>query len=138
MTNLVLDSNVYISAAIYGGTPRNLFRFVTKQRLFALFVSLKIQNEVVKALRLKFNISENEIELFWRLVWENSICLQPKIKVDICRDPNDNHILALAIEAKADYILTGDKDLLVLGQFQNISILTPAEFLSKEKSELWK
>ena len=62
---------------------------------------------------------------FWK-----SRCKFIKIKSTIkaCRDPKDDYILALAIDAKAKYILTGDKDLLVLTPFKNISIITLSEF----------
>ena len=46
-----------------------------------------------------------------------------------CRDPDDNILLALALDGKADYIVSGDKDLLDLTPFQDIPILKPAEFL---------
>lgn len=46
----------------------------------------------------------------------------------VCRDPDDDHVLAAALGGRAECIVTGDKDLLVLGQFQSIPILRPAEF----------
>jgi putative PIN family toxin of toxin-antitoxin system len=49
--------------------------------------------------------------------------------INVCRDPKDNKFLELAINGKADYIITGDQDLLVLNPFQTIRILTPQEFL---------
>jgi uncharacterized protein len=49
--------------------------------------------------------------------------------IKICRDPKDDKFLELAIEAGASYIITGDKDLLVLNPFKNIIILTAADFL---------
>ncbi len=51
--------------------------------------------------------------------------------INVCRDPKDNKYLELAMEANADCIVTGDNDLLVLHPFQNIPILTPAEFLEQ-------
>ena len=47
-----------------------------------------------------------------------------------CRDPKDNKFLALAIDAGAKTIITGDKDLLVMNPYQDRAICTPAEFLS--------
>jgi len=51
--------------------------------------------------------------------------------INICRDPKDNKFLELAAEANADYIITGDKDLLVLHPYQGIKILTAADFLNE-------
>jgi len=50
--------------------------------------------------------------------------------VKICRDPDDDKLLETAVLGRADCIVTGDQDLLILGSYQRIPILTPAEFLS--------
>jgi len=55
----------------------------------------------------------------------------PTESVTVCRDLTDDHLLSLAIEADADCIVTGDKDLLVLNPFRGIPIVTPAEFIKK-------
>ena len=51
--------------------------------------------------------------------------------VTACRDPKDNMILELALSGKADFILTGDRDLLALGNFGGIPIWTPAHYLTQ-------
>ncbi|MEA5489407.1 MULTISPECIES: putative toxin-antitoxin system toxin component, PIN family [Pseudanabaena] len=51
--------------------------------------------------------------------------------ITICRDRKDDKFLELAINRKADYLITGDRDLLVLHPFRNIQILTPADFLTQ-------
>ena len=51
-------------------------------------------------------------------------------RIQVCRDPKDNMILELAVSGNADYIITGDADLLVLNPFRGISIVTPADFLT--------
>ena len=48
-----------------------------------------------------------------------------------CRDPNDDHVIATALAVKADCIVTGDKDLLALGQFGTVRILTARAFLTE-------
>ncbi|GAA3976298.1 putative toxin-antitoxin system toxin component, PIN family [Mucilaginibacter dorajii] len=53
------------------------------------------------------------------------------VEIKACRDVKDNKYLELAVSSVADYIITGDKDLLVLHPFQNISILTAGDFLEK-------
>jgi putative PIN family toxin of toxin-antitoxin system len=52
-------------------------------------------------------------------------------KVVVCRDPDDDHLLALSKDGNADILITGDEDLLVLKKFGNTRILSPAEFLRK-------
>ena len=52
------------------------------------------------------------------------------VPVQACRDPEDDKILELALNGRADYIVTGDDDLLVMNPFRGIAILTPAQFLA--------
>ena len=60
--------------------------------------------------------------------------IQVSSKVDICRDPNDNFLLALAKDGKADYLLTGDKDLLELKNFGKTKIKTITSFIDETKN----
>ncbi len=62
-------------------------------------------------------------------VEKNSLMFFPSEEITSCRDPQDNKFLALAVEAKAVCIITGDKDLLVMHPFRSISIITPSDFL---------
>lgn len=62
-------------------------------------------------------------------------------QIDIVRDPEDNKILESAVESKAEFLVTRDNDLLSLGKFREIEIVTPAEFWNRYKdtgSDLWK
>jgi uncharacterized protein len=62
---------------------------------------------------------------------KEALFIEPVVKIAECRDPNDNKFLELAVAGNADYIVTGDKDLLVLNPFRNIRIITPKEFLAQ-------
>jgi hypothetical protein len=53
---------------------------------------------------------------------------EPKEKIEICRDPKDNKLLEIAHESKADYLVTLDKDLLVLSKFERTVICKPQHF----------
>lgn len=53
-----------------------------------------------------------------------------KSKINLCRDKKDNFLLSLAIDGKADYLITGDKDLLELERFQNTNIVTLSDFIN--------
>lgn len=57
--------------------------------------------------------------------------IKVKSKVNICRDSKDDFLLALAIDGKADFLITGDKDLLVLAKIENTRIITMSEYLEK-------
>ena len=66
-----------------------------------------------------------------RLLRENASLLEPAaVAADACRDAGDAHILGLAEAGKADYIVTGDDDLLVLKRFARCRIVTPRQFWS--------
>lgn len=57
--------------------------------------------------------------------------VSPSVGVAICRDPGDNKFLEAALAAKAEYIVTGDKDLRDLGEYEGVKIRFPAEFLTE-------
>jgi uncharacterized protein len=63
------------------------------------------------------------------LIYNNSTTLSVISKFNICRDPKDNMFLDLGFASKADYIISGDKDLLSLERFENCKIVLPSEFI---------
>ena len=56
-----------------------------------------------------------------------------RLESQVCRDPEDDNILAAAVSADCDCIITGDKDLLVLKQYEGVQILSPRHFLDSER-----
>ncbi|MEO5585016.1 MAG: putative toxin-antitoxin system toxin component, PIN family [Flavobacteriales bacterium] len=71
-------------------------------------------------------------ELFHSLA-QNGVLVELISEVDVCRDPDDNHLLALCKDGKVDRLITGDKDLLVLKKFGKTRILAPADFIKQYK-----
>ncbi len=134
MRRVVIDSNVYVSAALFKGPPFLFFRLATKERLFEVIFSEFIETEVKRVLSEKFSFSKLLLEKFIRLAWSKATFVTPRSTVNVCRDPADNHILECALEGQADFIVTGDKDLLTLKFFHNIQIVTPVDFIGKK---LW-
>lgn len=131
MADVVIDANVLISGLLKGGTPRRIY-LAFKRGEFNLILSSTMFEEIMHVLGCrKFqNLinSEERKELAYFLQTKAKF-VTPIESISICREPEDDHILACAVEAKADSIVTGDKDLLVLNPFRDISILTPAKFL---------
>ena len=86
-------------------------------------------NEVLR--REKFNryVTLEEREEFLETLVERSLFIAIVENVQLCRDPKDDKILALALSGQAEYIITGDRDLLVLNPFQSIKIFTPEQVL---------
>ena len=81
---------------------------------FDRYVSLQVRSEFIFRLRLESEL----VEIVER--------------VDLCRDEKDNKFLEVAINGKADYLIIGDNDLLVLRPFQDVKIMTINEFLSQK------
>jgi len=132
VTKIVLDTNVLISAFGWKGSP---FRVMQKcvEGVCRLYVSTAILQEMKKVLCYeKFNFSRSEIDGFISLVSETATFVEPGIVLDIIQnDPSDNRILECAVAANCDYIVSGDRHLLEIRQFENIRIVSPDNFLKE-------
>ncbi|MCZ2460859.1 MAG: putative toxin-antitoxin system toxin component, PIN family [Chitinophagales bacterium] len=69
------------------------------------------------------------LNIFWSSFHLRTIRINVVSEISVCRDPKDNFLLALAKDTKADYLITGDKDLLELKQFDRTIICTLADFI---------
>lgn len=135
MAKAAVDTNVIVSGLLGKGNPRKIWQ-AFKRGEFTLVLSPLMFEEIVSVLpRPKFrNLIDNrdreEVVLFLESFAEFIV---PTKLVSVCRDSEDNHILACALESQVDFIVSGDKDLLCLGSFQNIPIITPKDFLTRLK-----
>ena len=134
MIAAVCDSNVYISAIVFGGIPRDVV-MLGEHTQIQLLVSPGLISEVERVLARKFEWEQRRVRRICQPLWEAARLVKPAAEVDVCRDPKDNHLLALALDGEAQYLITGDSDLLVLNPFRDIHILTPARFLDKKPWE---
>ena len=87
-------------------------------------------NEVLGREKFDKYLTEEERELFLRSLLQNARLVNIREKVRVCRDPKDDMFLELAVSGAADYIVSGDDDLLALHPFRNVQILTPEAFLT--------
>ena len=130
MLKVVLDSNIFISGILFGGNPRKIISLILEGKI-ELFISSEILVEIKTVLeRDKFGFPVTvtrqivfEIESLSRLV------LPGQRHSVVARDLRDNIIIDCAVEAGADYIITGDDDLLSMKRFGKIGIVSAAEFL---------
>ncbi|MCW5923286.1 MAG: putative toxin-antitoxin system toxin component, PIN family [Saprospiraceae bacterium] len=92
---------------------------------------IRIVNELTRVLTEKFGIPADKVNrILDALNQVVAIIVEPNIPLpNICRDPDDNYILQLAESAKADLIVTGDKDLLTLAPIRNVQLISLAVFL---------
>jgi putative PIN family toxin of toxin-antitoxin system len=129
---VVLDTNIYISALLFGGIPNDIIAMAREGKI-TLLASSAILLEVGRVLQDKFEFKKRQVLDVIKEVRRIAIVAQPQKKLDVIRaDPSDNRVLECAIEGKTDYIVTGDKrHLRPLGTYQNIPILLPSEFVKK-------
>lgn len=107
MTKVVIDANVYISALVFGGVPQRVLDLISSQGL-PLYISQSIMDEVVGTLSEKFDWTRQDIEMFLPPLWERCIMIRPTIRLKVCSDPDDNHVLECAQAAQADFLITGN------------------------------
>ena len=93
-------------------------------------------SELSDVLRKKFDFSEEKIRKLEEEMLDKFEVVYPTKEVFIARDKSDNKILEAAIEIKSKFIISGDKDLLVLKNYLEIEILTPSGFLSLYEKDL--
>jgi len=130
MIRVVLDSNVFISAFLFGGKPALILNWV-ENGLVRLCYSDSICEEVKEVLTEKFHWPPATIDLACTPYWTSGLRVDPKRNIQACSDRDDNRVLECAVEAQSEYIVTGDKHLLRMSPFERISILTPDQFLRK-------
>jgi len=123
----VLDSSVIVAAFAAHGLCEAVFELCLESH--QILASEDLMEEVRSNLHKKLKLPTAMIEEIRSLLHENTILLAPSsIPKDSCRDPDDLHILGLAAEGKAEYLITGDKDLLSLANFRGCSIVSPRAF----------
>ena len=125
----VFDTNVYIAAFVTNGICAKIL-LRGRQGQFELVGSPFILNELERVLTKKFFLSRLEAKEASALISEAMrTIIDPKEGVTgVCRDPEDEAILACAFESKADYLVTGDEDLIRLRTFRQTRIVSPREF----------
>lgn len=127
----VLDTNVVLSALIRPGGTTGRLRLAWQAGLFVPLLSRDTASELIRVLNyLKFRLSRAEQHdlLADYLPWAETVRIaDPPPRTPDCRDPHDLPFLQLALAAKADALVTGDADLLVLAPMRGLAIVTPAQ-----------
>ena len=115
---VVVDTNVLIAGLVAEGVCRD----IVKRRLPAceLLTSRVLLDELAENMREKFGLDPKDLPLL-QIYQDAATILKP--------NPDDDELLAIALAGKAEIILTGDKDLLTLKQFQGTRILSPRQFV---------
>ena len=129
---VVLDTNVLISAILFGGKPGQILNEVIAGRLDCI-LSPEILDELGGVLqRPKFGFGASQCLHIIEELHHACEIIKPYSELSVpISDPDDKIILECAIDADADYIITGDPDLTELHPFNHIQILTPADYLEQ-------
>jgi putative PIN family toxin of toxin-antitoxin system len=136
--NAIVDTSVLVSAFLFPYSVPEQVVVLAEQGVYALHFSPIILEEVKRSLRnprlrKSYPYTDEKITL-WCDDLHKIGALITKPLPDIqtaCRDPDDEHVIAAAVAARADYIVTGDKDLLILEHYQTIRIVTAKAFLKE-------
>jgi len=128
---VVLDTNVLVAAFIARGVCADLFERVIADHELVLSPHLLDEFERMMTAKLRFDQTrvERALALFRRV---GRIVTPEPLEEPVCRDGDDDAVLALARSASAACLVTGDDDLLVLGRFERIPIISPRAFLTFE------
>ncbi len=130
LIKVVLDTNILISAIVFGGKSRQVLESANKGR-----IQLVITEEIIKEVRgvlegKKFQFPSEIMDLIVHELEALAEIIKPKERISIIeKDLEDNRVLECASESQSDYIVTGDLYLLEIKEFQGTKIMTPGEFL---------
>jgi len=127
---VVIDTNVVASAIFFGGRPRQLLEHLMKRDLEAFATNEIIMEYQETCDELCSRYPNKPLQLPLKQVIDACKIIEPNSVIRICRDADDDKFIECAVDASCFYIVSGDKDLLSIRQFQNITIMTVAEFLT--------
>ena len=132
--NIVLDTNTVISAMLFSNSiarkaydkAKNDYQIVLSKTTWAEYENVSKRSKFDKY------IDELDRILFIASLNNDAIFIEPTETITDCRDPKDNKFLELAVACDAQFIVTGDDDLLVLNPYRGITILKSGDFLALE------
>lgn len=131
---LVVDTNVWVSYLLTKSfTGLNVL--IASSR-FRLLYSQEQMDELANVLdrpRIAKQISDGNMAALFAVIHDHGHSIALRSEVHVCRDPDDDKTLALCKDGRANLLITGDKDLLVLRRFGTTRILSPAQFLAEYK-----
>ncbi|MHB2009564.1 MAG: putative toxin-antitoxin system toxin component, PIN family [Acidobacteriaceae bacterium] len=129
MIRVVADTNVYISALMFGGLP-GVFLDLALKRAFTLVTSNVLLDELDEKLRGKFGVVQEDVHAIRARLENVTHLVKPDFVLNVvAADPDDNRVLECAVAGKANFIVSGDRHLLRLGSHTGIFILTVRQFM---------
>ena len=131
---VVIDTNLWVSMALGSRAVSEQMARVLDNPSIALFISAELLDELTDTLakpKLQRYLSKTRTQHLFDLIWLKGQLISPTTSARFCRDPKDDFIINLALTAQAQYIVTGDDDLLTLNPIGTIEVVTIADFVQK-------
>ena len=126
---IVIDTNVFISAIVFGGKPRQIIDLIAEDAVI-IVIAEEIATEIRRIIVEKFPDFLEDLAKIERLLEEDAEWVKLGFHtIGISRDPDDDKFIETAVTGQAEYIISGDEDLLNLELYRNIRIMQPADFL---------
>lgn len=126
---IVLDTNVWLSGLLFGGQPERVLRLFADNSVVVV-ISEELLSELRRIVAHKFSLYAPQLDLLEASIRESAELVKlGSHTINVSRDPDDNKVIETAIIGECSYIVSGDKDLLVLEKYQELKIMTPAEFM---------
>lgn len=128
--NIVCDTNVLISGVLFGGHAREILQLASRGVLIN-FISPDILRKAERVLgRSKFGLRPEHVIEITALFKDTFEIVIPSLEVQaIQSNPEDNHVIEAALAARAEFIISGDKHLLNLAEWEGIHVVSPAQFI---------
>jgi putative PIN family toxin of toxin-antitoxin system len=132
VSRIIIDTNLWISFLITKDFSK-LDEIIFSKSSILVFSQELLDEFLEVAKRPKFRrfFSQVDIEELLETIGEYADFVKVKTQINVCRDPKDNFLLSLSIDGNAEFLLTGDKDLLIIGKFGETSIITISDFLKR-------
>ena len=126
---VVADTNVFISAFMFGGLPGKILDLALRGK-FTLVTSSSLLDELDEKLRGKFAVSERDALAIRAKLEDSANVVEPDFELNaVPDDPDDNRVLECAVAGKAEFIVSGDRHLLRIGCYEEIAIITVRQFI---------
>lgn len=128
----MFDTNTMVSALLFESSKpaQALFKALHTGSVLSSLATLEELADVLRRPKFDVYVSQEERQSFLSNFILATTLVEVTTKIEACRDAKDNKFLELAVDGTADFIVTGDKDLLDIHPFQGVMIATPAAFLA--------
>jgi len=129
---IVLDTNVFISGVFFSGPPYDILKAWIDERIQIVISSEILQEYQRVGEELQYRYPEIKIIPILKSFSKNAILISaPSLPHQVCVDPDDDKFLACAVAGNAELIISGDRHLLDINDFQSIKIIKPRMFLDE-------